>query len=424
MYENEIIYIKNAIKNAMDKELDKNKNSVNSNTSMKPTIPDVNLFINSMNNSVFEKVIFQDREDGRVNNFYYQTVFENWAITRIEEFTSSNQFGERTKWMRLFIKMYCEHLNRITIKIATGAHFNFKNKPKWDSNYTGGFLDLFHFLDYSSGYNNTIDSLLMTLKLNWNEDPIRATKMQSYCIDRIKEMKRMVEVNYFIKKDNPIFIYYDEIIERIEKSIDIELTKVLLKEKKQQTPKTDSEKVKFVLAIIGDNKWNATSPVFHHIKGVLSQNQISSKEARNIMLDLKGMHSPDVNRNVVEPIIEYLERIDFDIPNDSYLKNEEESQHPKHDPNMWNVECYNLFKYLFENYYKKTKRQITNIWFYLKEVEVDKYVFIATKDVYSDFIKTNYQIELKNWDKAPLKYAEKDLGTMNNHRINYEDSLK
>ncbi len=101
-----------------------------------------------------------------------------------------------------------------------------------------------------------------------------------------------------------------------------------------------------------------------------------------------------------------------------------QKNHLDFDPNLWNNHCYGLFKYLYENYYKGTKRQLTNIWFYLRYHAPKEYTFNATKDQYEDFISRCYGIDITNWDKAPTKFEEKDCPTMNDHRINYEDSLK
>lgn len=100
------------------------------------------------------------------------------------------------------------------------------------------------------------------------------------------------------------------------------------------------------------------------------------------------------------------------------------NKHPEHDPNLWSEDCYKLFKYLYDNYYdmgKRTKRKLINIWFYLSENNPNKYNFKATKDNYKKFIK-NYGVSLTNKDK-PSNY-DKEAITMNEHRINFEDSLK
>ena len=104
------------------------------------------------------------------------------------------------------------------------------------------------------------------------------------------------------------------------------------------------------------------------------------------------------------------------------ISNDVKSKHPTHDPNLWGLQCYRLFQYLFDNYYTSTKRQITNIWFFLSEYDKIKYNLKATKDKYKEFIYRNYNISIKNFDKAPAKYLQ-EYGTMNDHRINYEDSI-
>lgn len=98
-------------------------------------------------------------------------------------------------------------------------------------------------------------------------------------------------------------------------------------------------------------------------------------------------------------------------------------EHPEFDPNLWNKDCFELFKYLYECYYKTTKRQLTNIWFYLKENSSIKYNFKATKKEYIAFI-FKYHIEIKNFDKAQTKWEDKECDTIDNHRINFEDILK
>lgn len=105
------------------------------------------------------------------------------------------------------------------------------------------------------------------------------------------------------------------------------------------------------------------------------------------------------------------------------ILNEIEELHPPHDPNLWNKQCYELFKYLYDNYYgNKTKRKLTNIWFFLKEKQSKTCTFLATKDMYVDFLKLNYDISITNFDKAIFKFEDKEVPAMDGHRINFESN--
>jgi hypothetical protein len=129
--------------------------------------------------------------------------------------------------------------------------------------------------------------------------------------------------------------------------------------------------------------------------------------------------------------VKLISKIYFNIQRDTLITqkpqqlqiskpDEIESNHPDHNPNLWSLKCYDLFKYLWDNYYTSTKRQITNIWFFLNEYDKVNYNLKATKEKYTEFILKNYNIQLKNFDKAPQKYQQ-EYGTMNEHRLNYED---
>ena len=99
-------------------------------------------------------------------------------------------------------------------------------------------------------------------------------------------------------------------------------------------------------------------------------------------------------------------------------------KHPEHDPNIFNKDGFELFKYLFDNYYKKYKRELMNIWFYLKEYDPNKYTLLASKDQYKAFVLKNYQITITNDEKAKYAYNDKAYPIMNNHRVNFEKRLK
>lgn len=118
--------------------------------------------------------------------------------------------------------------------------------------------------------------------------------------------------------------------------------------------------------------------------------------------------------------IESLNELRIPEINNTKKSIEQKNTHPKHNPNYWSLQCYNLFKYLFDNYYISKNRQLTNIWFFLNEYDPVRYNLKATKEKYSEFIQENYNIKITNFDKATYKYS-KEFGTMNDHRMIFED---
>lgn len=170
----------------------------------------------------------------------------------------------------------------------------------------------------------------------------------------------------------------------------------------------------------------------------------------------KSNYEKDVKDYVLQVFLSFFEPIEIKVPNslrnvveknESYNKamiegylnfekamieqqpetdkpDEVTIKHPKHNPNYWNTDCFELFKYLYDEYYKGTKRQITNIWFYLKEYNNQKYILSITKDLYKDFINENYKIAITNFDKAQQKWEDKEYKKLDEHRQNFEDGLK
>lgn len=100
---------------------------------------------------------------------------------------------------------------------------------------------------------------------------------------------------------------------------------------------------------------------------------------------------------------------------------ESKKQQPIYDPNLWDKSNFELFQHLYENYYISTKRQLTNIWFYLREHNYNSKKI--TKKNYKKFIFTTYNIEIKNFDKAGEKYKTEYI-TMDEHRINFQSKIK
>ena len=77
------------------------------------------------------------------------------------------------------------------------------------------------------------------------------------------------------------------------------------------------------------------------------------------------------------------------------------------DANHFNNDCYKLFNYLVDNYKKKGKIKFINIYYFLKdEVNKQKYSFNFIQDDYTIFIKTDYQVEIKKYQKAEFDFVE------------------
>lgn len=90
------------------------------------------------------------------------------------------------------------------------------------------------------------------------------------------------------------------------------------------------------------------------------------------------------------------------------------------DLNHWNQECFDLFEYLYDNYYTGTKRELTNLWYYFKiQPNDEKYYFKMTKTDYKSFIKEKYREDLTNFDKSAYKFEE-EINTLNHWKSQFE----
>jgi hypothetical protein len=130
---------------------------------------------------------------------------------------------------------------------------------------------------------------------------------------------------------------------------------------------------------------------------------------------------------IKNPNLKQLEEVKSILEGDGNQEEYEEELHPKHDPNLWDKDCFELFKYLFDNYYdvnKRTKRKLIYIWFFLKEYDPKKYTLVATKNIYKDFIKETYNIEITNDQKHVDRYDKIELPSIELHKNYFEDNLK
>lgn len=145
----------------------------------------------------------------------------------------------------------------------------------------------------------------------------------------------------------------------------------------------------------------------------------------NKLEKLKAKQTIDVFIHIIDDLQKKINNEFLIFNTNKESQQTEAKQHPNFDPNLWNNDCYELFKYLYDCYYKSTNRQLTNIWFYLKESGKNKkYILKATKEQYKDFINKNYKIKIKNFDKAQTKWEDKEYQTLDDHRKNFDDILK
>ena len=88
--------------------------------------------------------------------------------------------------------------------------------------------------------------------------------------------------------------------------------------------------------------------------------------------------------------------------------------------NMWNEPCFELFKYLTDNYYTSKSVQLTSIWFFLKDLDSQEYFISCSKKDYKNYVKTHYNLEIKHFDKPSTWSDVKRI--LNDFRINFENT--
>ena len=178
--------------------------------------------------------------------------------------------------------------------------------------------------------------------------------------------------------------------------------------------------------------YNDSDAFFEFIKNEVDKMQKRIEAQNEYLLKYKHLKfgSKENDIKVCEAYIQYLKRKKEEVKQPPQTENnktvEVKKSHPKHNPNDWNTDCFELFKYLIDCYYndrKRTNTKLICIWFYLSEYNPEKYILNITKDNYLIFIKKNYKISITNKDK-PDNYNSKVEPTLHEHRIKFEDSLK
>jgi len=144
---------------------------------------------------------------------------------------------------------------------------------------------------------------------------------------------------------------------------------------------------------------NKTNKICRTITSFLN---INTKEYLNLFL-----HGSDTSNEYMSNIKDSLEiEIITQSENPEMFENkisltsqrqEIKQKHPEYNPKLWDNECFELFKFLFDKYYDNgTKRELLNIWFFLKQHKDTKNSIYATKEKYKEFILDSYQINITN----------------------------
>lgn len=246
--------------------------------------------------------------------------------------------------------------------------------------------------EFNKGHIGYEDLKEITLRIKEAKDSINNSESLLKTIDKFKNFEEVLKSNNLLNIDTKINMFYSSLL--------------------------DNEKNDFL-------KWLELE-----ILAEWKIRQYSNQNNKNInspfLLTLAGKFNQTIEY-VENWIKEKKANIIIEEPQQSNNKNPDEvNQHPKHNPNDWNTDCFELFKYLFDEYYndkKRTKTKLICIWFYLSEYNPEKYNLKITKDNYKIFIKENYGITITNTDK-PDNYDNKVLDTIHEHRQNFESNLK
>lgn len=322
-------------------------------------------FMNWYNERV--KTLTPEKTKPMENNVYDKVINE---LDLVKQIFYSQIINENNNWNQIDEGRYCNHL------------------------YINSNEDLFELSKYKNYYTNRIDNSNSALLKNELEEIYRkAITLWEYFLKELKDHKDKREVYVGedaikqITESSVLFIVRKTKINYVSYNYNYDETPFTTFTKEANTKKCTNENLaSFCVQLLK----------FIDLTGVLEQVQVNGNKQ---------------NRTQQTEIIKNDEVINL---------------HPKHNPNDWNKDCFELFKYLFDEYYndkKKTNTKLMCVWFYLSEYKTEKYKMRIKKDDYITFIKQNYKITITNKDK-PDNYDSKVFNTLEEHRIKFEDSLK
>jgi hypothetical protein len=157
-----------------------------------------------------------------------------------------------------------------------------------------------------------------------------------------------------------------------------------------------------------------------------------------IMRELKSIsnyiNDIDINKTIIHTQIIKIKKLTYndeelqDLINSDKFRKPNESKHPStFNPNEFNNDGFELFKYLVENYVLSgkehgRKKRFSNVWHFMKNDNYsnDFYKIYFTKKDYKSYIKKNYNEVLKNMDKNEDKYIRDELIKLKDHLKNFK----
>lgn len=314
---------------------------------------------------------------------------------------------------------------------------------------TGKIKSLFVFIEFLhsniDNFNNQNDLIkeVEFLKAEKNKlnpknnykDKIKFDELQEELVSKVKILQdntanlikakaKELDVCNFENGPNYSFNGVETEMHNLKESFKNEDLVEIFKHKNQYIEyRTTTHKNFLSLGFFFDDLDEITKSIFDFFKEN-EQNEFETFEKKTIEINsiVEAFSSPE-KMNTKFVFATPLNKTDYKILNDrykNYLVNKQPQQ-PEHeaidttptekiklfDANHFNNDCYKLFNYLVDNYKKKGKIKFINIYYFLKdEVNKQKYSFNFIQDDYTIFIKTDYQVEIKKYQKAEFDFVE------------------
>lgn len=388
---------------------------------------------NSYNSFFFKDILNKKNEENLSNDFYFNNSLVNWEKQKNNELLEN----ESLKDCFVLLKIY----NRTLSNLINDLVLLFKAIDEYDEKRTVVINrfnlqkeKVFNSLNSIKNYSLTIKQYVVSEKYDL------AIKIKNYCSKMLNEVIIILK-DFFIDIDkSPLNESFLEVNKTFENSINIDEIKLLkntsnkvsndsnlaqlLKDKetlkfqvKRAKEKVDAQKFEVERHKQRAENGQINTLVFEQKQVALFEGELVKlqKDLSSLKISIKTLKLPD-DKNINEK----HKQIE--------VKNSEKriDNHPKFNPNDWNKRGFELFKYLIDNYYndkRKTNTKLICIWFYLNELNNGKYNLNLTKDNYKILILNSYGVKITNVDK-PLNYDRKVFNIIDEHRINFEDSLK